>query len=83
MMLIDLDLTPFRMVLFCPVCGKQHIDRGEWATKLHKTHMCVANSDTDVEKGCGAKWRISEHPTVGVQTLQDTMYLDDEIRKEE
>ncbi len=43
--------------LNCPACGEQHIDRGEWATRLHKTHLC--------EK-CGHLWRPFAFATVGV-----------------
>lgn len=42
---------------WCPSCGERHIDRGEWATRLHKTHLC---------EHCGAKWRPYDAPTVGV-----------------
>jgi hypothetical protein len=77
-MLIDLSTTPFRMVMSCPFCCKPHVDRGEWTTKLHKTHLCVDDTETAPEQGCGTLWRPSEYPTVGVATLQDTTYLDDE-----
>lgn len=66
---------PFRLVMSCPSCGKLHVDRGEWATRLHKTHLCVDDPHSAPEKGCGTRWRPSEHPTVGVATLQDTVYL--------
>lgn len=26
--------------LFCTKCGKRHVDRGEWASRLHRTHLC-------------------------------------------
>jgi len=44
----------------CPKCGLQHIDKGEWATKAHKTHLC---------EGCGTKWRPKETATVGVKEV--------------
>ena len=75
---INLETTPFRLLMSCPSCGKLHVDRGEWATKLHKTHLCVNDPSSSPEQGCGSKWKVSEYPTVGVATLQDTMYLDDE-----
>jgi predicted RNA-binding Zn-ribbon protein involved in translation (DUF1610 family) len=34
--------------LFCPHCGVQHIDKGEWATRLHHKHLCAS---------CGHIWR--------------------------
>jgi len=37
--------------------NKLHIDKGEWATKPHRTHLC---------EFCGHKWRPEEYPTVGV-----------------
>jgi len=51
---------PVRMILKCPACGEQHIDKGEWATKPHRTHLC--------EK-CNHEWRPFEFPTVGVEKL--------------
>jgi len=69
----------FRLCMFCQSCGKLHVDIGEWATRPHKTHLCV---DDDSGPGCGARWKPSEYPTVGVATLQDTMYLPgDELPK--
>ena len=43
--------------LMCPNCGKQHIDRDEWATRPHRTHLC---------EYCGNKWRPYMGATVGV-----------------
>lgn len=40
-------MTP--MILHCPECGHQHIDRDEWATKSHHKHLC--------EK-CGNVWDV-------------------------
>jgi hypothetical protein len=54
------DGTVFACVLFCPECCAQHIDRGEWATKPHRTHLCEV---------CGHKWRPSEYATVGVYSV--------------
>lgn len=33
------DLCP-RRELFCPWCGRQHVDKDEWATRPHHTHQC-------------------------------------------
>jgi hypothetical protein len=49
---------PFPMRLFCPACMKQHIDRGEWATKPHCRHLC---------ERCGYQWKHAEQPTVGIE----------------
>lgn len=38
---------PVKLVLYCPVCQKQHLDEGEWAVRPHKTHLCL---------GCGHQW---------------------------
>lgn len=45
------------MQLFCPGCNLQHIDKGEWATKPHKRHLC---------EGCGLEWRPFDFATVAV-----------------
>lgn len=51
---------PIPMLLWCPKCGERHIDRGEFATKVHHSHSC---------QGCGLTWRPAIGPTVGVQFL--------------
>lgn len=45
-------------LLWCPECGEQHIDEGEWETRPHKTHQC---------QSCGHEWRPYEVPTRGVR----------------
>lgn len=65
---------PVPMLLFCPKCRTQHIDRDErtdtlisgvigedWSTKPHRSHLC---------SGCGFVWRPSDVPTVGVKQLE-------------
>ncbi len=52
--------TPVPMILHCPACRLQHVDKDEWATKLHRTHLCA---------GCGNKWRPAAIATVGVAEL--------------
>lgn len=52
--------TPIPMILFCPQCGKRHIDEGVFATKVHHTHACQT---------CGMVWRPAIVPTVGVRFL--------------
>ncbi len=49
------------MILCCPLCGARHVDRGDFATKLHHTHAC---------QECGFVWRPALVNTVGVQFLQ-------------
>lgn len=33
--------TVVKKVIFCPKCATQHIDRGEWAEKVHHNHLCL------------------------------------------
>ena len=49
------------MLLDCPQCNQIHIDLGEWATRLHKTHLC---------SGCLHEWRPANVATVGVAALE-------------
>lgn len=51
---------PIPMRLPCEACGRLHIDRGEFATKVHHTHSC---------QHCGLTWRPAVVPTVGVRFL--------------
>lgn len=53
---------PIPMILTCPVCNARHIDKHEFATKVHHTHAC---------QHCGMVWRPAVVPTVGVQFLPD------------
>lgn len=62
---------PIDMLLFCPACGMEHIDKPEedtctrfrnpddhaepWTNPPHKTHLCKPN-----EGGCGFLWRPCE-----------------------
>ena len=32
--------NPVPMLLWCPECGERHIDEGDFAKKLHRTHAC-------------------------------------------
>lgn len=48
------------MILHCPECKARHIDVGEFATKVHRTHSC---------QSCGLTWRPAVVATVGVQFL--------------
>ena len=48
---------PIALALTCPKCKAPHLDTDEWATKPHKTHLCL---------GCGNEWRPCNFPTVGV-----------------
>jgi hypothetical protein len=51
--------------MWCPKCGRQHIDEGEWAEREHRTHRCVGVD------GCGHEWTPLEGvATVGVAKLE-------------
>ncbi len=56
---------PIPMLLWCPECGKRHVDR-DFANKLHTTHAC---------QHCGHVWKPAKVATVGVQFLPG--YKDD------
>ena len=56
---------PIDMVLHCPACGLQHIDRpdersGGWVNAPHRSHLC---------HGCGHIWRPADVPTNGVKAV--------------
>lgn len=51
---------PIPMRIPCPSCGKLHVDKGMYATRVHHTHAC---------QFCGEVWRNAIVPTVGVQFL--------------
>jgi hypothetical protein len=67
--------TPIPQHLFCfnyvpnpngpgvVMCGYQHIDEGEFATRPHKTHTC---------QKCGQSFTPARVPTVGVRFLPGT-----------
>jgi hypothetical protein len=59
------DGTPVDMLLFCPMCATQHIDRPEpdpsdWDNPPHRSHKCRA---------CGHQWRPSDAATNGVTAI--------------
>lgn len=60
------EVPPEKTVLLCPACGKQHLDVGEFATKVHRTHLCV-DTPEGPNTGCGHLWRPKNTPTFGVQ----------------
>jgi hypothetical protein len=55
----------FPIILVCPVCDTQHIDKPDastgWTNPPHRSHLCGA---------CGAVWRPSDFPTVGVESIE-------------
>jgi hypothetical protein len=66
----DVDHVPVRigaipMLLFCPNCGNQHVDKPEphkgWHNPPHKSHLCHV---------CETVWRPCDHATVGVAAIE-------------
>jgi len=59
---IPISRDPVPMILFCPNCGLQHIDRPEgiWMNPPHRSHLCG---------GCGHSWRPADVPTTGVADI--------------
>lgn len=57
-------MTPIPMVLHCPECGIQHVDKAEpekgWDNPPHRSHLC---------HGCGCIWRPADVPTDGVAAI--------------
>lgn len=56
--------------LYCPWCGKLHIDSGVWATKPHHTHLCITDA---TGAGCGKTWRLDEY-VFGSEVKLPTQY---------
>lgn len=56
--------APLDMVIRCPHCGTQHIDKAEpesgWDNPPHTSHLC---------HNCGAIWRDASVPTNGVASV--------------
>ncbi len=71
--------VPIDMVLHCPACGMQHIDRpdppsqyagmdgtsNEWTCPPHRSHLCRPE-----DGGCGHIWRPADVPTNGVAAVK-------------
>lgn len=55
---------PLAMLLFCPACGRQHVDKPEpendWTNPPHRSHRCG---------GCGCIWRPADVPTTGIERI--------------
>jgi rubredoxin len=58
--MFDTEKEAIPIQLNCPRCGEQHLDLGDFATKLHHTHAC---------QKCGLVWRPCKFFTVGVKFL--------------
>lgn len=63
--------APIDMILYCPNCGKQHLDEPEnqvdkspecvWQNPPHRSHLCAS---------CGCIWRPADVATNGVSVIQ-------------
>lgn len=72
---IDRLRAPIDMMLRCPACGLQHVDRRDpplsaewddaeaWTNPPHRSHLC---------RGCGHVWRPADVPTNGVASIKTT-----------
>ena len=70
---------PIPLILHCPACGHQHIDRpsGEWMNTPHRSHKCNV---------CEHIWRPADVATCGVAELKtygahDTLPPDAVVRR--
>lgn len=59
------ELSTIDMVLYCPECGKQHIDEPSgasgWTNPPHRSHLCAF---------CGCRWRPADIATNGVREIK-------------
>lgn len=59
------ETKPIDMVLHCPNCGTQHVDKPEpendWTNPPHRSHLCHM---------CGMVWRPADVPTQGVKKIK-------------
>jgi len=74
-MLRDMGNIVVDMLLYCPNCGMQHVDKpeppsqyagmdgtpNEWTNPPHRSHLCRED-----DGGCGHIWRPSDVHTNGV-----------------
>lgn len=60
---------PIDMVLYCPSCGLQHIDKAcdGWGNPPHRSHLC---------HGCNHVWRPADVPTNGVAAVRTVGKVD-------
>lgn len=62
---------PVDMILHCPKCGTQHIDKPDpekgWTNPPHRSHLCAA---------CGTIWRPADVATNGVTAILTRGKLD-------
>lgn len=56
-------MTPIDMILLCPQCNVQHVDKASriWGNPPHKSHLC---------EFCGIIWRPADVETNGVKNIK-------------
>lgn len=68
---VPLYEAPLPMMLYCPRCGLQHIDKPApekgWDNPPHRSHEC---------QGCGCVWRPADVTTTGVAAVQSRGHAD-------
>lgn len=62
------SMTPVDLVIHCPSCGRQHLDIGEFETRVHRKHLCE-NTPEGEKTGCGHLWVPFQYPTRGVEKV--------------
>lgn len=62
------SMTPVDLVIHCPSCGRQHLDIGEFETRVHRKHLCE-NTPEGEKTGCGHLWVPFQYPTLGVEKV--------------
>jgi hypothetical protein len=63
--LSTMEVVPEPMLIFCPVCHRQHVDEPDpaqgWDNPPHNSHLC---------HGCGHTFRLADMPTTGVANIK-------------
>lgn len=55
---VEMEVVPLSLEMYCPKCGEQHVDEGEWSTREHKTHQC---------QSCMHEWKPFLVPSFGIK----------------
>lgn len=68
------EQQPLDMVLHCPKCGLQHVDKPDpislWSNPPHRSHLCHS---------CAHVWRPADVPTNGVEAVLTKGHMDSPI----
>jgi len=48
--------------IYCPNCNTHHVDKDEWAKRLHKKHLC---------EECGNIWQPHNGYTFGIKATEN------------